>query len=173
MARTRLQTMQKRIDINVFFEILIRDDPTEKTSKSTILYHYIYILVVKCYSLAGVGILVLGGQASYEVAAVSVGRRTGHAVRRGRDARRRVGVARRGRRAATRRCWVAARRSHRAQAFRLHVSRGRHPIVVGAGRVVVIHRVLNLHTDPRTSALRQTKQVDVSFDVHCGKQTKS
>jgi len=38
-------------------------------------------------------------------------------------------------------------------------------VVVGAGRVIV-YGVLDLHTDPRTSALWQTEQVNVSFDVH-------
>lgn len=123
--------------------------------------------------------MVFGRQAAYEVAAVAVGRRAGHAVRGRADARRRARVARRRRRPTTRRRRVAAR-CDRAQAFRLNVGRGRHfvmvanaaiVIVVGACRVVV-HRVLDLHTDHRTSALRQTEQVDVSFDVHCKTHTE-
>lgn len=129
-----------------------------KSNKSLIqLLHYLIVQNL----LAWVGILVLSSQTAYEVATISVERvwrRTSYTVRGSRYSGWSARVTRRGWRATTRRRRVSASSRYRAQAFRLHVGRGRHfVIVVGTGCVIVIYRVLDLHTDPRASALRQTK----------------
>lgn len=121
-------------------------------------------------SLARVGVLVFCRQTSDEVAAISVKRigcGTSYTVCGSRYTGWRARVARR--RWRTTAWWrrVTTARRHWAQPFRLHVGCGRHFVVVIVGVCrIVINWMLDLHTDPRTSALRQTKQIDVSFDVH-------